>query len=492
LHALEVHYFEATGNQVLQLKWSGPDTGNVMEIVDGASFINYGEAVNIKPDAVEDFSVIEEDAAVNIDVLANDHDHDGDDLEVTAVTQGSHGVVVINANGTLGYTSNTNYTGPDSFSYTVSDGNGGTSTATVNVTVYAATQDDIFTATSGNDSFDGGSGNDTVTYADATAAVSIDLNLTTAQSTGGSGSDTLLNIENIIGSVHRDSLRGNALANHLQGGDNMDTLYGNGGNDFLDGGDGKDRANYASASAAVTVDLSAGTASDGLGGTDILISIEDILGSGYGDTFIGNDANNAFNGERGNDTFIGGLGNDNFNGGFDIDTVSYETSTGGVTVNLETGTGNDGMGGSELFSSVENIKGSFYNDTIRGNIGNNTLWGGGGSDILYATGGSDTLYGEDGADTFAFTTGDTTADVIADFNTAQGDKIDLSDLLQGYDPLTDIITEFVEFTANGADSVIKVDADGGANNFVQIAILNNVTGLTDEEALVASGTLVAA
>ena len=75
---------------------------------------------------------------------------------------------------------------------------------------------------------------------------------------------------------------------------------------------------------------------------------------------------------------------------------------------------------------------------------------------------------------------------------AQSDKIDISDLLQGYDPLTDAITDFVQITTSGANSILKVDVDGGANNFVQIATINGVTGLTDETALIASGHLLAA
>lgn len=69
---------------------------------------------------------------------------------------------------------------------------------------------------------------------------------------------------------------------------------------------------------------------------------------------------------------------------------------------------------------------------------------------------------------------------------------DLRDLLGLFDPLTDLITDFVEITTVGSDSHVKVDADGGANSFVQIATLKTITGLTDEEALVTSGHLLAA
>ena len=60
----------------------------------------------------------------------------------------------------------------------------------------------------------------------------------------------------------------------------------------------------------------------------------------------------------------------------------------------------------------------------------------------------------------------------------------------GYDPLVDAITDFVQITDNGTDSSVSVDSDGGADNFVQIATLQNATGLTDETALEGNGQLI--
>ncbi|MCG3159248.1 MAG: hypothetical protein JMDDDDMK_00234 [Acidobacteria bacterium] len=93
--------------------------------------------VNDPPDAVNDAATTAEDTAVDISVLANDTDPDGNTLAVSIVTQGANGDVEINPNGTVKYTPNANFNGTDSFSYTVSDGNGGTDTATVIVTVTA-------------------------------------------------------------------------------------------------------------------------------------------------------------------------------------------------------------------------------------------------------------------------------------------------------------------------------------------------------------------
>ena len=71
-----------------------------------------------------------------IDVLANDTiaPDTGETLTVTAVTQGANGTVTFTADG-VSFTPDANFYGTDSFTYTITDGNGGTDTATVNVTV---------------------------------------------------------------------------------------------------------------------------------------------------------------------------------------------------------------------------------------------------------------------------------------------------------------------------------------------------------------------
>jgi len=82
---------------------------------------------------------------------------------------------------------------------------------------------------------------------------------------------------------------------------------------------------------------------------------------------------------------------------------------------------------------------------------------------------------------------------VTDFSTGQSDKLNLADVLD-FDPLTHAITDFVQITTSGSDSILKVDANGttGGVNFVQIATLQGVTGLTDEQALLNSGNLIAA
>ena len=89
---------------------------------------------NPGPTAANDTATTPEDTPVTIPVLANDSDPDGDPLTVTSATS-PNGTVAINANGTLSFTPAPNFNGPTTITYAISDGNGGTATATVNITV---------------------------------------------------------------------------------------------------------------------------------------------------------------------------------------------------------------------------------------------------------------------------------------------------------------------------------------------------------------------
>ena len=95
--------------------------------------------VNTTPTAVDDATTTAEGTAVDIDVVANDTDLEGDTLQVTSVTMPSNGTAVIKPGSatTITYTPNSSFHGSDSFTYVASDGNGGTDTGTVTVTVTA-------------------------------------------------------------------------------------------------------------------------------------------------------------------------------------------------------------------------------------------------------------------------------------------------------------------------------------------------------------------
>ncbi|MCJ8324295.1 MAG: DUF4114 domain-containing protein [Rhizobiales bacterium] len=104
-------------------------------------------------------------------------------------------------------------------------------------TLNGGSGDDTFVSGTGRDVVNGGSGSDTIDYSDATRAVTIDLH--GKRSTGGD-SDTLVNIENAIGSAFDDTFRGNSKNNILEGGAGDDTLRGFTGSDTLTGGSGAD------------------------------------------------------------------------------------------------------------------------------------------------------------------------------------------------------------------------------------------------------------
>ncbi len=90
--------------------------------------------VNDPPAAVNDVAITDEDTAVAVAVLANDTDVEGDALSITAATNGANGAVTFTATGVV-YTPAANWSGTDTFTYTISDGNGGTATGSVSLTV---------------------------------------------------------------------------------------------------------------------------------------------------------------------------------------------------------------------------------------------------------------------------------------------------------------------------------------------------------------------
>jgi len=100
--------------------------------------VNVG-SVNDVPDAIDDSASSDEDTAIVLGisdlVTPNDTDLDGDTLVISAVSNPSNGSVVLNPDGTVTFTPNANFHGTATFDYTISDGNGGTDTATVTVNV---------------------------------------------------------------------------------------------------------------------------------------------------------------------------------------------------------------------------------------------------------------------------------------------------------------------------------------------------------------------
>jgi Ca2+-binding RTX toxin-like protein len=225
--------------------------------------------------------------------------------------------------------------------------------------------DDLIIGGRADDILDGNIGTDAASFANANAAVN--ANLLTGRAIGF-GADTLARIENLTGSGFNDTLVG----------DNRPNLFlGGAGADSIDGGGGSDTASYAGTT-AVNVSLAPGGV-----GPDVLVRIENLIGSDRNDTLTGNSVANILTGGAGDDLISGGAGSD---------TASYDGAAAGVRVSLlVTGAQNTlGAGTDTLAADIENLTGSAGNDTLSGDERANILVGGVGNDSLDGGAGLDT------------------------------------------------------------------------------------------------------
>lgn len=264
-------------------------------------------------------------------------------------------------------------------------------------TLTGGTLGDTFYGGSGNDIINGGdgSGTDSVVYSNTsfdggTKALTnkgVTVNLKTGIAIDNWGdTDTLIGIEFVEGSSLDDVITGGNASNGVGATDGFEGFRGLGGNDTIDGGAGFDRVYYDNSPTAVTVTLggtASGTASDGWGGTDTLINIEEVRGSAFADTLTGSDSGvyESFEGRAGNDIIDGKGGRDR---------ASYDTSPAAVNVNLATGVAQDGYGGTDKLSNIEEVRGSAFNDVITGDANANFLEGRQGDDTLDGGAGFDT------------------------------------------------------------------------------------------------------
>ncbi|MBV5277646.1 MAG: hypothetical protein J0647_01100, partial [Campylobacteraceae bacterium] len=273
-----------------------------------------------------------------------------------------------------------------------------------NDSIYGDDGDDTLYGGLGDDVIDGGNDgtlSDVVSYQGATSSVTISLKTGVATS-ASDGTDTISNVENVVGSGYDDTITGkDSQVNTLMGMAGNDTFNYDSGNDTLYGGSntadsGIDTIDYTdSAANAINANLATGIIAIG-SETDTVSGIENILGTNLasGDTIKGDANNNIINGQNGNDTLYGGDGNDTLIGGNDTDTVdlsSNATAIFGAIVNLASGTLVDEFGKNDVLSSIENFTGSKNNDTIFGSSGTNVLDGYTGIDIVDYTGTANNL-----------------------------------------------------------------------------------------------------
>jgi Ca2+-binding RTX toxin-like protein len=379
-------------------------------------------------------------------------------------------------------------------------------------------RDQQFAGTSGADAFDGGKGDDVylVNHAGDTVTelalqgndrinATIDYSLgaevqvetlaaadaaaTTAIALTGNALDNRLignaGINSLSGLVGNDELRGLGGADILNGGDGNDLLLGGAGSDTLNGGAGTDTASYDDLNSGVTVSLAAGSASAPGGDIDTLVSIENIVGSRFGDSLTGDDAVNLLEGAAGDDLLSGRGGEDILDGGTGADHMyggtgndKYRVDNQNDLIFESAGEGVDEVTasiGHYLHANVENLTlsataggifgvGNDLANTILGNAESNLLLGGGGDDIVRGGAGVDSLFGEDGADQLF---GDAGVDYLV--GGAGNDRLnggDDADALYGQDG-DDVLT--------GGNSFHTDILVGGAGN----DILNGLNGRGD-------------
>lgn len=277
---------------------------------------------------------------------------------------------------------------------------------------------DLFRATRGNDSVNGGDGFDTIDYANVTTAIT--LKPTGQIVKGTQGTDTLFQVErikgatgranvvdagattgtvsldvnlgenalsvfdipgigqrnfiienfvNVIGTQSDDTIEGSAGNNSLEGQSGSDFITATQGNDSINGGDGFDTVDYSPLNVAVTL-KPGGELRKGSLGTDSLFLVDRVIGAaGKANVIDGSTAG----------------------GGISFD-VSLQDGFLAV-FNIP------GLGDRTFFTqNFANIIGTQSNDFLGGNSGNNQLDGQGGDDGIFAGNGADTLTGGSGGD----------------------------------------------------------------------------------------------
>ncbi|EAQ02323.1 Hemolysin-type calcium-binding protein [Pseudooceanicola batsensis HTCC2597] len=256
---------------------------------------------------------------------------------------------------------------------------------------------------------------------------------------GRTGDDTLT-----AGSGN-DILDGGLGADSLLGGNGDDTIDGGSNPDVINGGAGDDWVTYESAaSGARRISLGGSAGEGGASQGDVLINIENAIGSNFRDLFIGTGTANQLNGLQGDDTFFSGAGNDTIDGGSGddvidagdgadsitggagIDTVRYASSA-AVQINLAANIATGGQAEGDTFFGIENVVGSQNADTIIGDGQDNLIEGIGGDDHMRGGLGADTIIGYNGIDTASYQDSAVGVNVgiyrVGTGGTAEGDRL---------------------------------------------------------------------
>jgi Ca2+-binding RTX toxin-like protein len=240
--------------------------------------------------------------------------------------------------------------------------------------------------------------------------------------------------ETVTGGGSSDSISGNGGNDYLYGGAGNDLLNGGAGNDRIDGGAGIDTVDYSAAVSSLYIDLRVATqANTGGLGTDVITTIENVIGGAFADVLIGyagidtlygGGGADAMSTVAGDDFAYGGAGDDYIAGREGNDTLNgddgYDVMDGGIGADILRGNagsdfliggdGNDTIYGGDGVAFMGNVGdtgdqwlgGDAGDDYIDGNLGTDRISGGAGNDVLTGGEGYDYLTGEAGSDTFVY------------------------------------------------------------------------------------------
>lgn len=183
-------------------------------------------------------------------------------------------------------------------------------------TLRGSLAEESFVVSRGNDIIDGRGGIDTLDYSQVDrwgAHRGVNVNLATGVAIDSWGNtDTISNMEEVRGSVFKDTLTGSARDEYFIGGRGVDVINGGGGIDRLNFWDVGD--NDIGHGIVINTSLAANVQDDGFGNTETALGIERFRGSRFNDRFTGGGGEDDFGGDDGNDTLIGGAGTDHLSG----------------------------------------------------------------------------------------------------------------------------------------------------------------------------------
>ncbi len=362
-----------------------------------------------------------------------------------------------------------------------------------NDSLFGGTGDDTLTGGEGDDSFDGGPGSDAAVFAAAASGVQANLVAGTAL---GQGTDSLVNVEDLVGSSFDDMLIGDGFDNQLVGNSGNDTLNGGAGDDFLSGGSGDDLLVGGDGADALieTANVSFSLTDGGLTGlgTDSLSSIESVtlnvgqpvrpLKCRTACQFSGKGAPNNNDHSVDGSAFTGKLSL--------VGTCGDDLLIGGPGSALLIGAGgNDTLVGGD---ANDLLVGGFGNDSLNGGGGNDTFLGGSGTDpgfcaiifidprddddLVLETDGRDSVVGGDGTDRFV---GSTRSDLTLRDTSLGGidvlSGIEQAQLSGGAGPNT--------IDASGFSGATTLDGGGGDDFLVGGSGPDSVTGGAGNDSL---------